>query len=197
MKQPREEKKQGLSYGTNYCNYRDSSCKFLVRKSPFDSSFKVPNSIPATANTVFCLEGDFAQDCACAEWILLWRVRQTHSGFHRYYTQMSAKFLISWMRFIISNDLYTAHHNSLGICHQLKIRHLYGTFNFSTQCICMGTRSLFVYGFCGKARPLQRNTVFAVVRIEFGFIFTRLLRKQAAYKPSTEGTNGLKSSLKD
>ena len=32
-------------------------------------------------------EGDFAQDCACAEWILLWHRRQTHSGFHRLYTQ--------------------------------------------------------------------------------------------------------------
>ena len=53
------------------------------------------------------------------------------------------------MCFIILNDLYTAHHNSLGICHQLKICHLYGTFNFSTQCTCscMGTGSLFVYSF--------------------------------------------------
>ena len=33
------------------------------------------------------------------------------------------------------NYLYTAHHNLLGICHQLKIRLLYGTFNFSSQCI--------------------------------------------------------------
>ena len=69
------------------------------------------------------------------------------------------------MRFIILNGLYTAHHNLLGICHQLKIRHLYGTFNFSTQCICMGTGSLFVYGlyrFRGNARPLQTKTVFAV-----------------------------------
>ena len=65
----------------------------------------------------------------------------------------------------MSNDFYTAHHNSSGICHQLKIRHLYGTFNFSTQCICMGTGSLFVCDFHGKARPLQRNTVFAVARI--------------------------------
>ena len=56
------------------------------------------------------------------------------------------------------NDLYMAHRNSIRyICHQLKIRHLYGTFNFSTQCICMGTRSLFVHGFRGKA-------VFVVVR---------------------------------
>ena len=70
------------------------------------------------------------------------------------------------MCFIISNDLYMAHHNLIGICHQLKIHHLYGTFNFSTQCICMGTRSLFVYGFRGKACPLWRSTVFAVARIE-------------------------------
>ena len=52
-----------------------------------------------------------------------------------------------------------AHQNSLGLCHQLKICHFYGTFNFLTQCtcICMGTVSLFVYGlrcFHGNARPL-------------------------------------------
>ena len=61
-----------------------------------------------------------------------------------------------------------AHHNLLGICHQLKIRHLYRTFNFSTQCICMGTGSLCVYGFRrfrGKARPLRWKTVFAVASI--------------------------------
>ena len=64
--------------------------------------------------------------------------------------------------------LYMAHHNLLVICHQLKIRHLYETFNFSTQCICIGTGSLFVCSFCcfrGKARPLWRKTVFAVVSI--------------------------------
>ena len=46
------------------------------------------------------------------------------------------------------------------VCHQLKIRHLYGTFKFSTQCICMGTGRLFVYGIHGKARLLERNPVF-------------------------------------
>ena len=40
-----------------------------------------------------------------------------------------------------------ARHNSLGIRRQLKIRHLYGTFYFSTPCICMGTGSLLVYQF--------------------------------------------------
>ena len=57
-----------------------------------------------------------------------------------------------------------------GICHQLKIRHFYGTFNFLTQCICMGTGSLFVDGFrcfSGKAHPLQRKTVFAVASINW------------------------------
>ena len=39
------------------------------------------------------IEGDFAQDCACTEWILLWHVRHTHSGFHRHYTQTSAKLM--------------------------------------------------------------------------------------------------------
>ena len=45
------------------------------------------------------------------------------------------------------NDLYMAHHNLLGICQQLKICHLYGTFNFLTQCICMGTRQLVCLWF--------------------------------------------------
>ena len=72
------------------------------------------------------------------------------------------------MCFIDLNHLYTAHHNSLGICHQLKIRNFYETFNFSTQCICMGTGRLFVYGlrrFRGNAHPLRIKTVFAVVSI--------------------------------
>ena len=69
------------------------------------------------------------------------------------------------MCFIISNDLYTAHHYWLGICHQLKICHLYEAFDFSTRCICMGTGSLFVHGFCGKARPLRMKTGFAVASI--------------------------------
>ena len=49
-----------------------------------------------------------------------------------------------------------AHPNSLGICHQLKIRHLYETFNFSTQCICMWNGSLFsmVFVIFKKRRAL-------------------------------------------
>ena len=50
-----------------------------------------------------------------------------------------------------------AHCNLLGICHQLEIHHLYGTFNFSTQYICIWTGRLFVYSFRGKACPW--NTV--------------------------------------
>ena len=68
---------------------------------------------------------------------------------------------VSWLCFIISNDFYMAH-----VCHQLKIRHLYLTINFSTKCICMGSGSLFVCYFRGKARPLRRNTIFAVARIQ-------------------------------
>ena len=100
------------------------------------------------------IEGHSAQDCACVEWILLWHCRQTHSGFHRHYTQTSAKFLIllqrlkiSWMCFIILNDLYMAHHNSLGICRQLKIRHLYGTFNFLDPVYLYGDRKLVCLWF--------------------------------------------------
>ena len=33
------------------------------------------------------------------------------------------------MCFINLKDLYTTHHNLLGICHQLKICHFYGTLN--------------------------------------------------------------------
>ena len=75
--------------------------------------------IDATANTVFRRkESDFAQDCACAEWILLWHVRQTHSGFHRHYNYTAVpkipdftlkKAQVSWMCFIILNDLYAPH----------------------------------------------------------------------------------------
>ena len=69
------------------------------------------------------------------------------------------------MCFIILKDLYTTHHNLLGICHQLKICHFNGTFNFSTQRICMGIGSLFVCVFCGMTCPLRRNTVFGVATI--------------------------------
>ena len=112
------------------------------------------------------IEGHFAQDCACAEWILLWRVRQTYSGFYWHYVhRRPPKFLIllkkaqvSWMCFIISNDFkwfqmihnfkYTAHHNLLGICHQLQIRHLYGTFNFLTHTVYLyGDRKLVCLQF--------------------------------------------------
>ena len=122
-----------------------------------EQSYSLSISIDPTQDRIYGVpskEGDFAQDCACAELILFWHVWQTHSGFHRHYTQTSPNFLIllkkgsSFMNVLqILNDLYTAHHNLLCICHQLKIRHLYGTFNFSTQCICMGTGSLFVYRF--------------------------------------------------
>ena len=136
----------------------------------------VGRAIDPTANTLFRRKrAILPKTGACAEWILLWHVQQTHSGFHRHYTQTSPKFLILlkraqvlWMCFIILNDLYTVHHNLLGIC-QLKVRHLYGTFNFSTQCICMGIGNLFVYGFRrfrGKVRPLRRKTVFAVASID-------------------------------
>ena len=50
-----------------------------------------------------------------------------------------------------------AHHNSLGICCQLKIRHLYGTFHFLTQGICMGTGSLFVYRFSWEGMPSTKE----------------------------------------
>ena len=70
------------------------------------------------------VEGHFAQDCACAEWLFLWHVRQTHSGFHKQWTYTEVRKIpdltikkaqVSWMCFIIVIDLYTAHHNSLGM----------------------------------------------------------------------------------
>ena len=73
------------------------------------------------------------------------------------------------MCFINLNDLYIAHHNLLGIRRQLKIRHLYGTFIFHDPVYLYGDRKLaclpvFVC-IRGKARPLRRKMVFAVVRI--------------------------------
>ena len=58
-----------------------------------------------------------------------------------------------------------AHHNSLGICHQLKIRHLYGTFNFSIQCIYMGTGSLFVYRFSSFSWKMVAKTVASIAKV--------------------------------
>ena len=110
-------------------------------------------AILPTANTVFHHRGQLCPRLRKRRMNTLGDTfKKSHSGFHRHYTQMSAKFLIlhtkkaqvSSMCFIILNDLYIAHHNSLGMCHHLKIRHLYGTFNFSTQCICTGTGSLSV-----------------------------------------------------
>ena len=80
-------------------------------------------SILVTTNTVFHHRGRFCPRLRMHRMnIFLRHVRQTHSGFHRHYAQMSAKFLIllkkaqlSWMCFITLNDLYTAHHNSFGI----------------------------------------------------------------------------------
>ena len=98
-------------------------------------------------------------------------VTRSTNSFWLPYTQTSAKFLIllkkaqvSWMCLIISIDLYTAHHNSLGMS---SAQNPLFVCNFSTQCICMGTGSLFVCSLHGKAWPLQRNTVFAVARMFF------------------------------
>ena len=52
-----------------------------------------------------------------------------------------------------------AHHNLLGICHQLKIFHLYGTFNFSTQCISMGTGILFAKIFVERHALYEGNRI--------------------------------------
>ena len=74
-----------------------------------------------------------------------------------------------------------AHHNSLGIRRQLKIRHLYGTFNFSTQCISMGTGSLLVYRFSSFSFSLRKKMVFAVASI---VVFLReFCNKQPAKVP--------------
>ena len=67
------------------------------------------------------------------------------------------------MCFIILNDLYMAHHNSSGICRQLNIHHLYGTFNFSTQCICMGTGCVLVYRFLSFSWKGTYDHVYLVV----------------------------------
>ena len=68
---------------------------------------------------------------------------------------------VSWMCFIILNDLYTTHHNSLYIISSKSV-------------ICMRIlisrpsvwdRKLICLRFRGKAHPLRRNTVFEVARI--------------------------------
>ena len=61
------------------------------------------------------------------------------------------------MTFIL-NYIHVAHHNSLKVF-QLKIHHLYGTFNFMIQCI------KFVWGPEACLSTVLRNTVFAVARI--------------------------------
>ena len=139
-------------------------------------------TIDPTANTVFRQKRAILPENAHAQnEYFCDTFEQTHSGFHRHYAdirkipEFTKKDEVSWMCFIILNDLYMAHHNSLGICHQLKIRHLYGTFNFSTQCICMGTGSLFVYCFRGKARPLRRKIIFAVASFT-DFLSSQLLQ---------------------
>ena len=123
-------------------------------------------TIEATANTLFHRRGPFCPELRMRRMNALETRRQTHSGFYRHYTQTSAKFqiLLKMLNFhecfIISNGLYMAHDNLLGICHQLKIRHLYGTFNFSTQCICMGIGSLFVLRvslFSWKGAPSTKH----------------------------------------
>ena len=71
----------------------------------------------------------------------------------------------------------TSYHNSLGICRQLKIHHLHvhGTFNFSTQCICMGTGSLFVYRlslFSWKGAPsMEENGICSSVNWTVHLLF--------------------------
>ena len=161
---------------------------------------ELPKSHPilATANMVIRRRGPFAQDCACAEWILLWHVRKlilvSIDIIHRrpqnswFYFK---KAQVSWMCFIILNDLYMAHHNSLGICRQLKIHHLYGTCNFSTQCICMGTGSLLVYRFSSfswKGAPsTKENRICGSVNCTS--VFARFLRVWwwCWYQPHTPG----------
>ena len=82
---------------------------------------------------------------------------------------------VSWMCFIISNDLYTAHHNLLGICHQLKICHLYGTFKFLTQLVwgleaCLSTvfverRALY------KGKPYCGSDLFLFLVLYFNHLY--------------------------
>ena len=123
-------------------------------------------AILATTNTVFHHRGRICprlrkrrmNTLGTRSTISFWFPQTLYTDVHKI-PDFTKNAKVSSMCFIILNDLYIAHHNLLGICHQLKICQLYGTFNFSTQCICTGTRSLFVCGFCG------RSTIFAVARI--------------------------------
>ena len=71
------------------------------------------------------------------------------------------------MYFIISNDLYMAHNNLLGICDQLKIRHL----NFSTQCICMGLEACLSTVLFAVARILYQSQYLPVFQTFFLAVF--------------------------
>ena len=72
-----------------FSNYRQASIMYFV--GPYMHK-KYQLTLPQIQCSV--VEGHFAQDCTCAEWIHLWHVQQTHSGFHRHYTQTSPKFMI-------------------------------------------------------------------------------------------------------
>ena len=138
--------------GKTKCGVHRLSCGTLVAytQTPHDWS----QEILATADTVIRRRGPFCPRL---------RMRRMNSHVTRstnsfwlpqtLYTDVrkipnfTKKAQVSWMCFISLYDLYMAHHNSLGICRELKLCHLYGTFKFSTQCICMGTGSLYVYRF--------------------------------------------------
>ena len=79
-----------------------------------------------------------------------------------------------------------AHPNSLGtISHQLKIRHLYETFNFSTQCICMWNGKPVFYGFrhlkekavleCKKCENFLSSLAAPLARIYIDFLNVSVL----------------------
>ena len=103
------------------------------------------------------VEGDFAQVCTCAEWILLWHVRQTHSGFHRHYTQDVHKipdFTIkegsSFMN-VLHNFKWPLHSN---VIRSKSVVCIHGTFNFSTQCIVRGPEA------CLSAVFVERRALY-------------------------------------
>ena len=65
---------------------------------------------------------------------------------------------VSWMCFIIANDLYTAHHISLGIFHQLKLHHLYGTFLDPVYKFVWGPEDCFAVFM--ERRVIRRNRIY-------------------------------------
>ena len=117
------------------------------------------------------VEGHFAQDCTCAQkeyscdtvdklilaFIDIIHKRPQNSWFY--------KKGWSFMN-VLHNFKWSLHGTSWYVSYMASAQNpsfvSMGLLISRSQCICMGTGSLFVYSFCcfcGKARPLRRKTI--------------------------------------